>query len=47
LQFKLFNLDLKDNDPMDLPYEIKSIMHDIDVVGVKIEISLATFIKVF
>jgi hypothetical protein len=36
LQLKLFNLELKDNDPMDLAYEIKSIMHDIDVASVEI-----------
>jgi hypothetical protein len=42
---KLFNLEMKDNDPMDLAFEIKAIMHDVDVTSVKIDISLATFIK--
>jgi hypothetical protein len=42
---KLFNLELKDNDPMALASEIKAIMHDIDVVGVEIGIALRTFIK--
>jgi hypothetical protein len=42
---KLFNLELKDDDPMTLDYEIKSIMHDIDSIGVKIDIPVTTFIK--
>jgi hypothetical protein len=45
LLLKLFNLELKDNDPMALASKIKSIMHDIDVTGVKIDISLMAFIK--
>jgi hypothetical protein len=36
---------LKDDDPMDLSFEIKAIMHDIDATGVKIGIPLANFIK--
>jgi len=42
---KLFNLDLKDNYPMDLVFEIKSILHNVDATSVKIDISLMTFIK--
>jgi hypothetical protein len=43
---KLFNLEMKDNDPMALSSEIKAIMHDVDATGVKIDIALTTFIKV-
>jgi hypothetical protein len=46
LKLNLFNLELKDNDPIDLSSKIKSIMHDIDVASVKIEIYLMNFIKV-
>ena len=42
---KLFNLELKDNDPMKLAYEIRSIFHDIDATGVKVGIQLTAFIK--
>jgi hypothetical protein len=42
---KLFNLELKNDDPMDLASEIKSIMHDIDATRVKIDLPLTTFIK--
>ena len=42
---KLFNLELKDNDPMKLAYEIRAIFHDIDVTCVKVSIQLTTFIK--
>jgi len=42
---KIFNIELKDGDPMDLSYEIKSIMHEIDSAGVDIDIHLMTFIK--
>jgi hypothetical protein len=31
LLMKLFNLEMKDNDPMALAYEIKAIMHDVYV----------------
>ena len=30
LLMKLFNFELKDNDPMKLAYEIRAIFHDID-----------------
>jgi hypothetical protein len=36
LLMKLFNLEIEDNDPMYLAYEIKDIMHDINSIGVKI-----------
>ena len=42
---KVFNLELNDDDPMALTYEIKAIMHDIDATGVKIDVPLTTFIK--
>jgi len=47
LLMKLFNLEMKDNDPMALAYEIKAIIHDVDAIGVKIDIALATFIQAF
>ena len=46
LQLKLFNLELKNNDPMVLISKIRAIMHDIDSTGVKIDISITTLIKV-
>jgi hypothetical protein len=42
---KPFNLELKDNDPMDLASDIKSIMHNIDATDVKIGIPFIAFIK--
>jgi hypothetical protein len=45
LLVKFFNLELKDDDPMALAFEIKAIMHNIDATGVKIDIPLTTFIK--
>jgi hypothetical protein len=42
---KLFNLELKNDDPMDLDSEIKSIMHDIEATGVEICIPITVFIK--
>lgn len=45
LLMELFNLELKDNDPMALALEIKAISHDINVTGVKVDIALTTFIK--
>jgi len=46
LLLKLFNLELKDNDPMALASKIKAIMHNIDATGVKVDIVLMDFIKV-
>jgi hypothetical protein len=42
---KLFNLELKNDDPMDLASKIKAIMHDIDAIRVKIDLPLTVFIK--
>lgn len=36
LLLKLFNLELKDNDPMSLASKIKAIMHDIDATIVNV-----------
>ena len=46
LLVKLFNLELKDNDPIKLASEIKAIFHDIESTGVKVDLKLTTFIKV-
>ena len=43
---KLFNLELKDNDPIKLAFEIKYIFHDIESTGVKVDLKLTAFIKV-
>jgi hypothetical protein len=45
LLMNLFNLEMKDNNPMFLASKIKFIMHDIDASRLKIGISLKTFIK--
>ena len=45
LLMNLFNLELKDNDPMKLASEIRVIFHDIDATGVKVDIQLTVFIK--
>ena len=42
---KLFNLELKYNDPTKLASEIRAIFHDIDATSVKVDIQLTTFIK--
>jgi hypothetical protein len=42
---KLFNLELKDNNPMKLASEIKALFHDIDSTGVKVDLQLTAFIK--
>jgi hypothetical protein len=42
---KLFNLELKNDDPMALPLEIKAIMHDIKPTRVNIDLPLTSFIK--
>jgi hypothetical protein len=44
---KLFNIELKNDDPMTLASEIKAIMHDIDFIGVNIYLLLTTFINAF
>jgi hypothetical protein len=45
LLMKLFNLELKDNNPMKLASEIKALFYDIDSTGVKVDLQLTTFIK--
>jgi hypothetical protein len=42
---QLFNLELKNDDPMALASEIEAIMHDIDAIWVKIDLPFTTFIK--
>ena len=42
---KLFTLELKNNDPLALASEIKSIMHDIKSTKVELDISLIAFLK--
>jgi hypothetical protein len=41
----IFNLELKNDDPMALASEIKSIMHDIYATRVKIDLPLIAFSK--
>ena len=43
---KSFNLELNNNDPMKLAYEIRAIFHDIEAINVKVDIQLTVFIKV-
>ena len=45
LLMKLFNLELKHNDPVKISYEIRDIFHDIDATIIKLDIQLITFIK--
>jgi hypothetical protein len=45
LMLNLFNLELKNDDPMDLTSEIKYIVHDIQDIRVNIYIPLTAFIK--
>ena len=42
---KLFNLELKDNDPMKLASKIRSIFQNIDATHVKVGIQLTSLIK--
>jgi len=42
---KWLNLELKDNDPLALAFEIRAIMHDIEDTRLKIDVPLTTFIK--
>jgi hypothetical protein len=42
---KLFNRELKNGDPMALTFQIKATKHNIDTIGVKIDIPLTSFIK--
>lgn len=40
----MFNFKLEDNDPMILALEIKAIMHDIIVVGGKVDFALKDYL---
>lgn len=41
----LFSLELKNDDPLALTSEVRSIMHDIKNTHVKIDISLIAYVK--
>eukprot|EP00253_Pinus_taeda_P005519 PITA_05519 len=45
LMIKLFTLELQNNDPLALAYEIKSIMHDIKSTKVELDIPFIAFLK--
>lgn len=45
LMIKLFNIDIKENDPLALSYEIESIMHDVNTTGIHIDVPLTSFFK--
>eukprot|EP00253_Pinus_taeda_P035447 PITA_35447 len=45
LMIKLFTLELQNNYPLALAFEIKSIMHDIKSTKVELDISLIAFLK--
>ena len=45
LMIKLFTLELQNNDPLALASEVKSIMHDIKVTNVELDIPLIAFLK--
>lgn len=42
---KLFNIELKDDDPLALAYKIRAIMHDVEATSVKMDVPLTPFIK--
>ena len=42
---KLFILELRNDDPLALALEVKSIMHDIKITNVVLEITLISFLK--
>ena len=42
---KLFNLEVKDNDPMLVAYEIRAIMHAIQASGIEPYLPLASFLR--
>lgn len=46
LLLKLFNLEMKDNDPLKSASEIKTSFHDIEAIGIKVDLQLIAFIKV-
>lgn len=43
----LFNLELKDDNPLNLASQIRAIMYDVYTTKVKMDIPLMTFFKVF
>jgi len=45
LMIKLFTLQLQNNDPLALAYEVNSIMHDIKSTKVDLDIPLISFLK--
>ena len=45
LMLKLFNLEVKDNDPMLVASLIREIMHKIQASGMKPDLPLASFLK--
>ena len=45
LMIKLFSMELKNDDPIALASKVKSIMHDIEVINVQLDIPLIDFIK--
>eukprot|EP00253_Pinus_taeda_P006580 PITA_06580 len=45
LMIKLFTLELQNNDPLALAFEIKYIVHDIKSTKVELDISLIAFLK--
>eukprot|EP00253_Pinus_taeda_P022521 PITA_22521 len=46
LMIKLFSLELQNDDPLALASEVKSIMHDIKVTNVELDIPMIAFLKV-
>lgn len=47
LLLKLFNLEMKDNDPLKSSCEVKFIFHDIKATRIKVDLQLLAFIKFF
>jgi len=47
LMIKLFTLELQNDDPLALASEVKSIMHDIKVTNVELDIPMISFLKAF
>ena len=45
LMIKLFDLELKDDDSLASAFEIRAIMHDIEAIGVKVDVPIITFVK--
>ena len=42
---KLFNLEVKDNDPMMVAYQIREIMHKIQDISMQLDLPLVSFVK--